>query len=177
MRERARPRRGGHPGDVDDVLDADGDAVQEADRPAGAEVLVAGARLRQRGTGSDERPGANLPVGPGDAIQAGFDDMDRGQLSAGIRLEQADHVVSGEIGHGRIVPDRRARDRAMSGISLSRRNTSPFAAKSFILPRYGNERTYLRSLAPRRAGGGDAPGLGRDAPALGVGRPAPDGAV
>jgi hypothetical protein len=70
---------GRHVGGVDDVLDADRQAVQGPERPAALALLVGGARLPERVLRVEERPGLDLGLARLDPLQAGLDELLRGE--------------------------------------------------------------------------------------------------
>ena len=67
-------------GDVDLLLDRDGDAVQRARRPPRSQVPVPLRRLRPRLVGEDDRERVQGRVALGDARQARLDHLDGGDL-------------------------------------------------------------------------------------------------
>src|SRR3546814_9863696 len=74
---------GGHADGVDDVLQADRQAVQRADRAAPGTVLVELARLLHDMVAVEIGPGADLRLAPADLLQAGAGQLDGAQRATG----------------------------------------------------------------------------------------------
>jgi hypothetical protein len=66
---------GRHVGGVDDVLDADRDAVQRADRLAAALALIRGARLRERVLLVEELPRLDGRLELAEALEAALNEL------------------------------------------------------------------------------------------------------
>ena len=81
---------GRHVGRVEDVLDADGNAVKRAARG----LAIERARLRERQLGVEERPGPDLLLARGNAREAGFDELLARQLPG---RDQARGLGGGEL--------------------------------------------------------------------------------
>jgi hypothetical protein len=96
-RWRAGGRR--HPGDVDDVLDPDRDAVQGTDGSSRSTVVVPRPRFGERRPGVNRRPRADRGVRGGDPVEAPLDDLHRRHRPADLRVDHVHDAEAGDLGH------------------------------------------------------------------------------
>ena len=111
---------GRHVGGVDDVLDADGDAMQRADALACPARRVGRLRLLERALAVEERPGADLRLERIDAGEAGAN-----QLLATVMLPRGD--ARGGLGGGEVGECERAANGAGPRSVRTGQRPSPFS--------------------------------------------------
>ena len=82
---------------VDDVLDADGQAVQRPDGAAGGAIGVAGLGLGSREVGIEMDEGADIGLAFGDPLEQGLAIVECGKLAAHHPVAGVEGVEVGEV--------------------------------------------------------------------------------
>jgi hypothetical protein len=132
-----RAARRGHARDIDQILDADRDAVHRAAPLPAAEFGIGPLRIRQSGVAHHAQKAVEPGLEGRDPGKQCGDDLDAGEIAAPEALRDVKKTQIMQIGHrGRIVTARRLscpQPRAIS--ALSRRIKTPLGTEPYLVAR------------------------------------------